>query len=88
MKTRAEIRAGIKEVLALVLNLPGAPGEIPDGEPFLGGKDLDSGKALEILLGLEDRFGIHIDDGAIEPHLFKSVDNLADLVERTLSGSS
>jgi acyl carrier protein len=87
MKTRAEIRAGIKEVLALALNLPGSPGEIPDGEPFLEGHgDIDSAKALEILLGLEDRFEIHIEDGAIEPHVFKSVDTLADLVERTMAG--
>jgi acyl carrier protein len=86
MQSQAEIRAGIKEVLVLVLNLSRAPGEIPDSEPFLEGKgDIDSAKALEVLLGLEDRFGIQIDDGAIEPHVFRSVDNLAALIERTIA---
>lgn len=84
MKTQAEIKAGIKEVLALVLNLD--KGGIQESEPFLQGKEIDSAKALEILLGLEDRFEIHIEDGAIEPHVFRSVDTLAALVERTIAG--
>jgi acyl carrier protein len=88
MHSQAEIRSGIKEVLALVLNLSRSPSEIPDSEPFLEGQgDIDSAKALEVLLGLEDRFGIHIDDGAIEPHVFKSVDNLVALVERTIAAT-
>jgi len=83
MKTQAEIKAGIKDVLALALNLD--QGTIPDSEPFLQGKEIDSAKALEILLGLEDRFEIQIEDGAIEPQIFRSVDTLAALVERTLA---
>ncbi|MCC6556067.1 MAG: acyl carrier protein [Polyangiaceae bacterium] len=81
MTTQAEIKAGIKEVLALALGLEG---DIPDAEPFLQG-DINSAKALEVLLGLEERFGITIDDGAIEPQIFRSVDNLAALVERTMA---
>lgn len=88
MHSQAEIRTGIKEVLVLVLNLTRSPDEIPDSESFLEGKgDIDSAKALEVLLGLEDRFGIQIDDGAIEPHVFKSVDTLAALVETTLAAA-
>ena len=46
MQSQAEIRAGIKEVLALVLNLSLAPSEIPDSEPFLEGKGARNQRCL------------------------------------------
>jgi len=80
----ADIKALIVEVLALEDILPE---EIETGAPlFIEGLGLDSIDALELAMGLEEKYGVIItDDPERNEKIFASVATLAELVtaERT-----
>jgi acyl carrier protein len=53
--------------------------------PLLGaGLGVDSVGALELVVALEDEFGILIEDAELKPAAFRRVDSLIRLVERLL----
>lgn len=88
MQTREQLVADIKTMIVEVLALEDIrPEEIETGAPlFIEGLGLDSIDALELAMGLEERYGVIItDDPERNEKIFASVDTLADLVtaERT-----
>lgn len=69
----------IKKMIIKQLNLELNSEEIDDDEPLFGmGLGLDSVDALELVLGVEEEFGITIGDEDIEA--FRSVNSIADYI--------
>ncbi|HXC50673.1 MAG TPA: phosphopantetheine-binding protein [Candidatus Limnocylindrales bacterium] len=88
MQTRDELTADIKAMIVEVLALEDIrPEEIETDAPlFVEGLGLDSIDALELAMGLEEKYGVIItDDPERNEKIFASVGALADLVtaERT-----
>jgi acyl carrier protein len=82
MHDAEEIRARIKRLIVERLFLEGLdPEEIGDGDPLFGeGLGLDSVDALELVLGLEQEFGIKIKSQEVGREAFASVAALAEYV--------
>ena len=59
------------------------PEDIADDEPLFGeGLGLDSIDALELVLGLEQEFGIKVEDEEVGVKAFASVNALVDFIEQ------
>lgn len=83
MQTREQLTADIKAMIVEVLALEDIhPDEIETDAPlFIEGLGLDSIDALELAMGLEEKYGVIItDDPERNEKIFASVGALADLV--------
>lgn len=81
--TRSRIIACIGDTLESLAVLDGAAVEESLG--LLGrGVGLDSIEALRIVTDLEERFGITIEDDALDPVHFKTVGTLAGFIEEQI----
>lgn len=77
----AELKERLKRLIVERLKLEMDPGEIGDADPLFGeGLGLDSIDALELVLGLEQEFGVKIEDEEVGGEALASVDALADFV--------
>jgi acyl carrier protein len=80
---RAEIVHRIKRILVEDLQLNVVPAEIPDDYSLLeSGLALDSIVIAELIVQIEDRFGVQFDDRTPEMGLFDNLSVLAAFVER------
>ncbi len=77
-----DLKQRIKAMLIERLKLEGmTPDQILDDAPLFGeGLGLDSIDALELVLGLEQTFGVKIEDEAAGMKAFRSVQALTDFV--------
>lgn len=80
---REQIISGIKEILQQVINVEGVR-DWEKTEDLLKDKGLNSLEAIHILVAVEDRFDIEIDDDDLNLELVKTIENIADYVERKL----
>jgi len=83
LQTRDQLTADIKALIVEVLALEDIrPEEIDTDAPlFVEGLGLDSIDALELAMGLEEKYGVIItDDPERNEKIFASVNALADLV--------
>lgn len=79
--TDPELKGRIKRLIVERLKLEMEPEEIGDADPLFGeGLGLDSIDALELVLGLEQEFGVKIEDEEVGGEALASVDSLADFV--------
>jgi len=84
------IKDGLKALIVERLKLDIEPQSIKDDAPLFDaaegtdGLSLDSVEALEIVVGIEERWGIVIQDDSVANE-FYSVDSLAALVDRLLT---
>jgi len=78
----SDLKLRVKEMIIERLKLEGmAPDDIEDGAPLFGdGLGLDSIDALELVLGIEQVFGVKIEDEAAGLKAFKSVQALTDFI--------
>lgn len=84
-EARRDIITRIKTMLIESLNLEMEPNEIAEDSSLFGiGIGLDSIDALVIIVGIEDAFDVSIPTD--EPHLYRSINTIADFVESQLSG--
>jgi len=88
LQTHEQLHQEIKELIVEVLALEDVrPDEIETGAPlFIEGLGLDSIDALELAMGLEEKYGVLVtDDPEKNERIFASVASLADFVtaERT-----
>jgi acyl carrier protein len=85
----SELRARIKRLIVERLKLEIEPSEIGDADPLFGGEGLglDSIDALELVLGLEQEFGVKIEDEEVGAEALSSVDTLADFVRQKATPS-
>jgi len=79
-----DLKRRLKELLIERLKFDDmTPDDIADDDPlFEGGLGLDSIDALEIVVMLESEFGIKVKNENSARLFFRSVNTLADLVER------
>lgn len=81
----AQIRVRIKQLIVTRLFIDGLdPETIPDDKPLRDEIGLDSIDALELILGLEQEFGVQIVNTGVQRDSFYSVETLATLVETCL----
>ncbi len=77
-----ELRSRVKDLIVRRLKLDIEPASIGDSAPLFGeGLGLDSIDALELVLGLEQEFGIKVADEEVGVKAFASVDSLADFIQ-------
>ena len=78
----------VKLVVVRTLSLEIEPGEIgSDDELFGGGLGLNSMATIEIIVGLEEEFGIDVPDEDLRVELFDNVRSMADYVRSRVSPS-
>lgn len=79
-RERRELCRQLKEMIVERLELPVDAEWITDDQPLIGrGLELDSVDALELVVGVEARFGAAITDERMD--VFGSVNRLADFIE-------
>ena len=73
-----EIRKNLKELMIIELNLVGKkPEDIDDAAPLFGaGLGLDSLDALQLAMGVEEKFGVKVPEGEPARKIFASVNAL------------
>jgi acyl carrier protein len=77
----AQLRGRIKRLIVDRLKLEVAPDAIGDDQPLFGeGLGLDSIDALELVLGLEQEFGVKVEDEEVGQEALSSVASLAEFV--------
>lgn len=77
-----ELENKIKELIVKRLKLEIKPEEIDNSAPLFGtGLGLDSIDALELVVGLEQEFGIKVKDEEVGKEIFASVNTLAEYVK-------
>lgn len=75
------IETRIKQVIVRVLSLDIDPDEIADDDLlFDGGLGLNSMATIQIIVGIEEEFGIQVPDEDLRVELFESVRAMADYV--------
>lgn len=76
------LKTRIKQLVVDRLKLEIDPATIEDSQALFGddGLGLDSIDALELVLGIEQEFGVRIDDEEVGSQALASVDALADFV--------
>ncbi len=84
-----ELKQAVKEMIIQRLKLEGmSPDDIDDQAPLFGdGLGLDSIDALELVLGIEQTFGVKLEDETSGMTAFRSVDALAAYIETHRSSS-
>lgn len=72
----------IKQLLVQRLKLEREASSIGDEEPLFGpeGLGLDSIDALELVLGIEQEFGVTIDDQQVGSQVLSTVNNIVEFV--------
>jgi acyl carrier protein len=87
-----EVKEGLKQLIVERLKLNVDPASIKNEAPLFGtpgandeagGLSLDSVEALEIVVGIEEKWGVVIEDDSVANEFF-SVDTLGSLVVRLL----
>jgi acyl carrier protein len=95
MNNEREVKDGLKELIVSRLNLTIEPSSIGDAAPLFGapgqndeagGLSLDSVEALEIVVGIEEKWGVVIEDDSVANE-FYSIDTLGNLVVRLLGSN-
>ncbi len=83
-----ELRQKLKAIIVTSLRLEGVdPASIADDSPLFGsGLGLDSIDALELVVAIEQNFGIKVADGEVGKEAFASVAALADFVAKKQAG--
>ena len=80
----SQVKDRLKRLIVERLKLQVAPEAIDDNAPLFGeGLGLDSIDALELVVGLEQEFGVAVPDEAVGREAFASINALADFVVKT-----
>ena len=75
----------VKKVIVKSLDLQVDPDEIDERETiFGGGIGADSMASLQIIVGIEEEFGIEVEDENLRVELFDSVLDMAEFVRQKL----
>ena len=81
--TNEDLAPRVKELIVRRLKLDIDPTTIQSDAPLFGeGLGLDSIDALELVLGLEQEFGIKVEDEEVGVKAFSSVNALVDFIEQ------
>lgn len=87
MDPTPELKEQIKRLIVERLKLEIDPTSIADSQPLFGeGLGLDSIDALELVLGIEQTFGVKVEDEEVGAQALASVDSLATFVASKQTG--
>ncbi len=75
-----ELKLRLKKMVVERLFLPVSPGEIDDDAPLMETYNIDSVALFELVVGLEDEFGISLEDADFQVSAFQSIDSMAAFV--------
>ena len=78
-------KSDIKNLLVERLFLRVTPEKIPDDAPLLETLGIDSVALFELVVGLEDVYGITFEEEEFKLSLFKDVTSIANFVEQKLA---
>jgi acyl carrier protein len=79
----------VREVLVTTLGLDGRADDLVASTPLLDSMpELDSMAVVELLVSLEERFGITIADDELSGDVFATLGSLSEFVERKRVGSA
>ena len=79
----------IKQLIVTRLKLEIEPGEIDVAAPLFGdGLGLDSIDALELVLGIEQEFGVKIEDQEVGGRALSSVESLTEFLSAKMRGAA
>ncbi|GGN95310.1 hypothetical protein GCM10010112_85440 [Actinoplanes lobatus] len=80
--TSADNLAEVRALLVSVLGIEDRAATLDAATPLLGSlPELDSMAVLEIVAGVEERFGISVDDDEVTAELFETLGSLAAFVD-------
>lgn len=74
----------IKAMIVDRLLLKTAPSAMSDDENLLKAYDLDSPKLMELVIGIEEHFGIELSDEEFSIRRFSTVKGIADVISPKL----
>jgi acyl carrier protein len=81
------VQSQVLRVLDDTLSLKGRSAQFDLATPLLGAvPELDSMAVVGLITGLEDEFGIAIDDDDIDGRTFETVGSLVEFIERKTAG--
>ena len=87
-QTASALYRDVQSVLDETLSLGQRAYELQPDSPLLGAlPELDSQAVLNVLMGLEEKFGITIEDDDVSGDVFATFGSLADLVARKATGA-
>lgn len=75
-----ELKSRIKTMIVERLFLSVEPSSIADDAPLMETFGVDSVSLFELVVGLEDEFGVSLDDSNFSPEMFRDVNSIAELV--------
>ena len=75
------IERTIKEMIVERLFLDVSPDDIGDEDPLMEAYDIDSVRLFEIVIGIEEVFGVVIEEADFDVEVFKSVKSIAEYVQ-------
>jgi acyl carrier protein len=82
--TNAAIEAKLKNMIVDRLFLKVKPEEIPNNVSLMDAYGVDSVSLLELVVGLEEAFGVQVEDGDFNVRNFATVAALRDFVRARL----
>lgn len=85
MAVDQELKQQIKDMIVERLFLNVAPADIPDAANLMDAYNIDSVNLFEIVVGLEEQFGIALEDTDFSTETFSTVDNIAAFVDEKRS---
>lgn len=79
---RAQLKASLKQMIVERLFLDVEPEDIVDDAPLMEAYGIDSVALFELVVGLEDEFGVAMEDVDFQIDTFKTVNSIAAFVEQ------
>lgn len=76
-----DLKPRIKQMIVERLFLNVEPGDIPDDAPLMETYGIDSVALFELVVGLEDEFGVVMDDVDFQIDTFRTVNSIAEFVQ-------
>lgn len=76
-----DLKTRIKEMIVERLFLSVAPSQIGDDEPLMEAYGVDSVSLLELAIGMEEDFGVSMEDADFNVASFQTVNSIAQFIQ-------
>ena len=76
-----ETLRGLKELILEITQLKMSPDQISDTANLFNDCGVDSTSVVDLVVGLEERFGVTVEDDELDVSLFENISTLATFIE-------